>query len=50
VVSTKVKLKSCNQHAQRNKFYCFREMKEYLEEFDKAVSESVRHGISEHIK
>jgi hypothetical protein len=48
VASMKLKPKSWYQRVQRNKLDCFDTMNEYLEESSKAVSESVKHDITEH--
>jgi type I site-specific restriction endonuclease len=46
----KLKLKSWYQRVQRNKFDCIDTMTEYLEESGKAVSENVKHDITEHLR
>jgi hypothetical protein len=46
VALMKLKLKSWYQPVQQNKFDCFDTMSEYLEELDKAVSESVKYDIT----
>jgi hypothetical protein len=45
----KLKFKSWYQCVQQDKFDCFNTMNEYLEESGKAVSESVKHDITEHL-
>jgi hypothetical protein len=50
VAPMKVKLKSWSQCAQQNKFDCFDNMNEYLEGSGKAVSVSIKHDITEHIR
>jgi hypothetical protein len=46
----KVRLKSCYQRVQRNKFGCFHTMNEYMEESGKAAPESIKHDITEHLR
>jgi hypothetical protein len=50
VASMKLKLKSLYQRVQRNKLDCFDTMNKYLEESGKAVSESVKHDTTEHLR